>query len=51
MVENDEKVEIPDCLDVVEMVVQNETLIHEMVEKVGIDEIDESVEIDVEQVP
>lgn len=36
--ENDEKVEIPDCLDMLEMVVQNETLIHEMVEKVVIDE-------------
>jgi hypothetical protein len=31
---------------VLEMVVQNETLIHEMVEKVVIDEIDESVGID-----
>lgn len=46
MVENDEKVEIPDCLDVLEMVVKNETLIHEMGEKVVIDEIDESVVID-----
>lgn len=43
LVVNDEKVEIPDCLDVLEMVVQNETLIIEMVEKVVIDEIDESV--------
>lgn len=40
---NDEKVEIPDCLDVLEMVVKNETLIHETVEKVVIDEIDELV--------
>lgn len=48
--ENDEKVEIPDCLDVLEMVVENEALIHEMVEKVVIDEIDESVVTDKVQI-
>lgn len=47
MVVNDEKVEIPDCLDVLEMVVQNDEHIHETVEKVVIDEIDGLVVIDI----
>ena len=48
MVENDEKVEILGISENDEMVVQNETHIHEMVEKVVIDEIDIFDEIDIE---